>query len=309
MSDQHKVILYGAGVAPDRVSAHVFRDLLDVFLEGAERALRFRMEGRSTAKGAPPHWLRSASDFSLVRRADLEASAALIEACPLIETMSERFKQGDMFVDLDPRQSPLELFEAALEDALLGNEDSDRFDLGLLRTIERFDNLFSNEIGGVEIINGRTIRIDRAAIARVRQISAKAYSAQRVRIAGRLETIRYSDCRFTLVLLDGTTLQGTALELGHDALQNHFGRTVVVTGKAVFRASGKPLRIEAESIEIASERDAVIWSSAPKPLLAPHPGRQLREEQRGKMGFGALLGQWPGDESDEELKAAMEAPS
>lgn len=309
MSDQHKVVLYGPGAAHDRVSAHVFRDLLDVFVEGAERALRFRIEGRSTAKGKAPQWLRHASDFSLVRQPDLDTSAALIEAQPLIRTMPERFKQEDLFVDLDPRQSPFDLFESALEDALRGDEDSDRFDLALLRTFERLGDLFTSGIERVDIINGRTIRVDEPAVARVHQISAKAYASQRVRVAGRLETIRYSDCRFTLILGDGAQLQGTALDLGQDLLQGLFGQSVMITGTAVFRPSGKPLRIEAEHIERASERETKIWSAAPKPLLAPHPSQQIREQLRAKKGFGALLGKWPGDESDEQVAEALESLS
>lgn len=309
MSDQHKVVLHGPAAGHDRVSAHVFRDLLDVFVEGAERALRFRIEGRSTAKGTAPQWLRRASDFSLVRRPDLDASAAVIEAQPLINTMPDKFKQGDLFVDLDPRQSPIELFESALEDALRGNEDSDRFDPALLKTFEKLDDLFAYGIESVDIINGRTIRVDAPAVARVHQISAKAYAPQRVRVAGRLETIRYSDCRFTLLLGDGAPLQGTALDLGQGVLQGHFGQNVIITGTALFRASGKPLRIEAERIEKASEREVKIWSAPPKPLLAPHPSRQIRDEQRGRGGLSALLGKWPGDESDEQVTQALESLS
>ena len=309
MTHQHKVVLHGPAASRDRVSGHVFRDLLDVLVEGAERALRFRIEGRSTAKGASPQWLRQAADFSLVRDPDLDASSARIEAEPLIHTMSARFKQGDMFADLDPRQSPIELFETALEDALSGNDDSDRFDPALLRTFEKLEALFSSGIDAVEIVNGRSIRVDEPAVARMRQISAKTYPPQRVRIAGRLEIIRYSDCRFTLVLDSGAQLQGTALDLGHGVLQGHFGQTVVVTGVAVFRASGKPLRIEAAQIEEASERDAKIWSTAPRPLLPPHPGRQIRDEQRGKSGLGGLLGKWPGDESDQQIREALESLS
>jgi hypothetical protein len=52
-----------------------------------------------------------------------------------------------------------------------------------------------------------------------------------------------------------------------------------------------------------------IWSMSPKPLLAPHPIRELLEEQRARKGFGALLGNWPGDETDDQMRAAIEALS
>jgi hypothetical protein len=114
MTDQHKIVLYGPAASADRISAHMFRDLLDVLVEGAERALRFRIEGRSTARGTPPAWLRPASDFDLIRAPHVGVATALIEAKPLISTMPDRFRQGDVFADLDPRQSAIELFERAL---------------------------------------------------------------------------------------------------------------------------------------------------------------------------------------------------
>ncbi|MBI2373597.1 MAG: hypothetical protein HYV07_06325 [Deltaproteobacteria bacterium] len=49
----------------------------------------------------------------------------------------------------------------------------------------------------------------------------------------------------------------------------------------MFRASGTPLRIEAERIEKASERELKIWSAPPKPLLAPHPGRSAMNSGAG----------------------------
>lgn len=309
MSEQHKVVLHGPAAGHDRVSGHVFRDLLDVLVEGAERALRLQIEGRSTAKGAAPHWLRQAADFSLVHRPEVGASAAVIEASPLMSSMPERFRQGELFDDLDPRQSPIELFEAALEDALAGDEDSGRYDSRLLETFERLGLLFGSGIERVEIINGRTIDIDESRLASVRRISAKSYPSQRVRVAGRLEAIRYSDCRFTLVLESGTKLQGTALDLGHEVLKGFFGRTVLVDGTALFRASGQPSRIEAARIEAASERALEIWSTSPKPLLPPPSSRGAREEQRSKGGLSALLGQWPGEETDEEMERELETLS
>lgn len=309
MSEQHKIVLHGSGVDRDQISGHLFRDLLNVLVEGAEQALRLRIQGRSTARGTPPTWLRSAADFSLLRPPELDASIALIEARPLFETMPHRFQQGDLFADLDPNQSPIELFEDALEDALEGNEDSDRFDPGLIRTFEKFNSLFEAGVEHLEIINGRVIHVDEPAVARIRQTFAKTFAPQRVRVTGRLETISYGDCRFTLVLDNGAQLQGTAFELGQGVLQGLFGQQVLVTGHALFRTSGQPLRIDADRIETASERDAKLWSAAPKPLLAPHSARQIREDQRNSNDLGALLGKWPGDESDDQIREALESLS
>lgn len=307
MNIHHRIALHGPRAGADRISGHLLRDLLDAIVEGAERALRFRLEGRSTARGPSPKWLRPAADFSV--QTTTTARELSIHATTLLEAMPDRFRTGDLFVDLDPGRSAIDLFEDAIEDAVAGNEDSDRLDAQLVETVEKLTGLFEQGVTQVEIVNGRTIRIDRAGVARVRQLAAKVYAPQRVKVAGQLDAIRYSDCRFTLRLEGGSVLQGTAVEAGHEVLKNLFGSSVIVTGLAVFRASGRPLRIEADKLEPASEQDSQIWSALPKPLLAPSSLRQLREQQRGKEGLSALLGKWPGQESDEEVRAALESLS
>lgn len=116
---------------------------------------------------------------------------------------------------------------------------------------------------------------------------------RKVRLAGRFDLIRYSDCGFTLVLEDGSKVHGTARELGAEVLREGFGKHVVVTGLAEFRPSGRILRVDADLVEPATASDLKIFSVAPRPLLAaPAPGRS----QEKKRGLSALLGEWPGEE-------------
>jgi hypothetical protein len=309
MSHDHRVALHGPQAADDRISGHLFRDLLDVLIEGSERALRFRIEGRSAPAGPRPAWLGRIADFSLLRVPELGASTAAIESKPLIETMPERFKQNELFDNLDPSKSPIELFEDGLEDAINGNGDSVLFDPALVKTFERFASLLDQGLDDIELINGRTLRIDRSAVERVSQLQRASPQPQRARVAGRLEAIRYSDCRFSLVLRDGETVQGTAVGPGQGALQSFFGKQVVVSGMAIFRPSGKPLRLDAESFSLATEQEEKIWSSLPKPLLGLRPPSAWREEQRPKGDLKALLGKWPGDEEDDEVQSALETLS
>ncbi|MBI5547199.1 MAG: hypothetical protein HY901_25235, partial [Deltaproteobacteria bacterium] len=186
MSDLHTVTLKGPAARDERVSGHLFRDLLDVLVEGSERSLRFRLEGRSSPKGPQPKWLRTAADFDLLRRPELGASSAVIEARPLVETMPERFHHGDLFVDLDPRKSPVELFEDALEDALRGDADSERFDEALITTFRKFESLLDQGLERIDLVNGRTLRVNAAALEKVRELAKTSYALQRVKVAGRL---------------------------------------------------------------------------------------------------------------------------
>lgn len=298
MTHEHHITLSGPGVDGQGVSGHLLKDLVAVLVQGTERALRYRLEGRSTAPGAPPAWLRPASDFRLLKIEEAQGMMRFeVHAQPLLDSMPERFRQGQLFDDFDPRQSPIELFEQALEDALLERSDSDAFDYPLLQTCVDIRSILAAGVESFEIKNGRTLLVDQASIARVAALAREPFSPRRVRLAGRLESIQYSDCRFVLILSNGAKIAGTAKELGTDALRAWFGHEVIVSGTADFKPSGQVLRITADELEAATEKDLQIFAAIPRPLnAAMAPSRPTAEG-----GLAAILGKWPGDEPTEQL--------
>lgn len=298
MVHEHTITLIGERARDRGLSGHVLRDLFRVLIDGSEQSLRFRLEGRSTARGTPPAWLRPASDFQMVELSRTNDSQTLrLEARALVDSMPDKFQQADLFDDLDPKQSPLELFEDALEEALAERADSDAFDQPLLETCSEFRSLLASGLEAVEIRNGRTVRVDRETIEHVVRLSKSAYPERKVRLAGKLDIIRYSDCRFTLVLASGAKVAGAARDLGAETLRAAFGKNVVVTGTAEFRPSGRLLRIDADHVEDATEGDLHLFTSVPRPLLGP----QVVERAPEKKGLATLLGEWPGDEPLETL--------
>lgn len=303
MIHKHTITLWGPAASEPGISGHLLRDLFDVLVQGAEQSLRFRIEGRSSARGAVPAWLRDASDFQMIDLASGTGARTMrVEARALVDSMPDRFAQRAMFDDLDATRSPIELFEDALEEALLEKTDSEAFDQPLLETCAKFRNLLGAGVDAVELVNGRTVRVDRDALERVTRLARIQYAPRKVRLAGRLDIIRYSDCRFTLVLQNGARVAGVAREPGAEALRGAFGTDVVVTGTAEFRPSGSLLRVSADLIEPARSSELELFGSLPRPLLAPAPVD--RPGARG--GLEALLGEWPGDESLEQLLGQLE---
>src|SRR5690606_24949142 len=107
--DKTAVRLVGPLARGARVSAPLLRDLLDTLVEGARRAVRLRLEGRSTARGASPSWLDEAVNFDVV---GLEQGSTVvdIEAPSLEEALPKRFKQAEMFSACTPQRSALAHF-------------------------------------------------------------------------------------------------------------------------------------------------------------------------------------------------------
>jgi hypothetical protein len=73
---------------------------------------------------------------------------------------------------------------------------------------------------------------------------------------------------------------------------------------AVFRPSGRVLRLHADHIEPAGN-DFSLWSVEPRPLWGA-AAPPLRRPQGPRSGINAIIGRWPGDESEAEIAAALE---
>jgi len=302
----YRLRLLGPEARGARIGAALLKDILDVMTEGAKGAVRLRAEGRSSARGLAPAWVGKAADFDVVGLA-AGSTVLLIEAKTLHEAAPERFGQGDFLLELDPNDSAIGLLEQSLSEALEGKTDSELFDEALLGKFEDLGDVFAHRVETIELTNGRSTRpliIDRARFANVPKLRRETPPAQAARVAGWLDAIRHSDRMFTLKLESGTTLRGVAEAVPTETLAGLFGRKAMVSGTAVFRPSGAVLRIEAEHIEPAGE-DVAFWSVEPRPLRGGEES-PLRVNQGPRSGLNAILGQWPGDESDEQIARALE---
>jgi hypothetical protein len=105
-------------------------------------------------------------------------------------------------------------------------------------------------------------------------------------------------------LESGATLRGIAEGVDPAKLAELWGKKAVISGMAVFRPSGKVLRLEADEISPAGE-DFSTWSAEPKPLLGSR-GPSLRQPQGPRSGINAVIGQWPGEEDDDQVASALE---
>ena len=124
--------------------------------------------------------------------------------------------------------------------------------------------------------------------------------SQSVRLAGRLDSLRQSDRTLGLVLASGETLRAISVGVDPRDLAAWFGENVLVLGVAVFRPSGSVLRIEVEDIERAPG-DIGLWSRMPVPLFGSIDRRALHQPQSPRSGINALIGRWPGPESEAEV--------
>ena len=302
---EHKISLRGPAARGAVVAAAVLRDLLDVVLQGCQQAVRLRFEGRSSARGQPPAWLDQAAAFDLteIRKGSTQV---VVQTQPLRSAAPDQFAQIDMFDELGSDESGFDLFVRGLGDAAANDTNSDHFDAGLLRTYGRLERVFRRGFEEIEFDGASKLVIDTERMSAIGKLKATVPAPRQVRVAGKLEQIKHSDRRFTLLMEEGT-LKGVADDaIAPEELAEHFGRLVVVSGEAVFRPNGGLQRVEAKHLEPAGEA-ASIWSRIPRPLLGdPTSAEKYRVAQGPRSGLAAIIGKWPGEETDDEIAAALE---
>ena len=304
---RYTVGLAGEQARGARIAGSVLGEITDVLLDATRGALRQRVEGRSTAPGTIPAWLQAAASFDIV---GIEAgSTVLVLECKRLQDVAPSlFSQQELFEPIDFSETAFGLMEQTLALAAAGRSDSDLFDQALLHVFQRFQSTLASGYSSIELKNGDRRRpplvIDADTITAVDRLIHSTPPPQRTRVSGTLDTVHHTDRMFTLLVQGSKPVKGIADGLAAKQLAELFGQSVVVSGTATFRASGSLLRIEAEAIEPAGS-DAPIWARIPAPVFRIMDTARLRERQGPRSGVNAVIGHWPGDESDEEIATAL----
>lgn len=290
------------GVDADDLAAAVLRDLCDFLVEGAQRSARLAVEGRSVVRGTPPIWVNAVADVRVGQYS--KGSVILHVRAPSFHAAApELFAQQTMFgVGPEPDATAMDLLLEATTDAMDGRRESERLDAGVLELLLRSGQLFSR--GGARLTistEGRAVvAVDPESLHTIRLLSDETPAPRVTRVRGVLDAVTWSTRTTVLRLEDGRALRGYAAGVDLEVIRPLIGCDVVLEGVTAFKPSGDALRIDIDSAVRAGARDA-IWAKLP--FVAPASARPKLTNVND--GLAALFGAWPGDESDEELAAAM----
>ena len=275
-------------------------------------AVSMAIRNRSKTPGKQPEWLQRASDIRFIGHDGNGLAHLRFELPSLNEAVSEVYQQP-WLIDSDRpdgRLSGLDLLMAIIRDIDAGKADSNAFDPQLLHQIARFKRFFRSSpftafrIGGSEPAAGET-RVTSATTENSLRLYGRTPMPQRSRIVGQLDGLEASTQRFSLVLDSGERVPGVFPEELSDQLQQLWRARVLVVGTSVFRASGNLLRVEAETIAEGTGVPA-LFSRTPTASSARIDPNRLRKSQNSRSGMAAIMGRWPGDETDEQIERALE---
>jgi hypothetical protein len=125
-----------------------------------------------------------------------------------------------------------------------------------------------------------------------------------VRLLGKVRDLQPEGHCFTLLLDDGVEVPCVLVEGDWAAVAKRKGRRTLVEGMAVWPVKGRLARVECDRVaDGKGERE--VWSRLPErtsvvldlPLDAPTPR---------PWGIAAVIGKWPGDETEEEITRLLE---
>jgi hypothetical protein len=284
-------------------------EVLRLLTPAVRSSIRMRFEGRSTFHGARPGWLDAASDVRFVGREGKYETTLLFEMPQLSEAAPKLFEQQELWPTRPaPTDTGFDLLGDVIQDIAGQDTDSERYDNALLRRIGRFAHALNGTFESLGIVAQRysasaPAELNHRVVAIAQKFTSSTPQAQAARVFGKLDMIRASTQSFALQLLTGEEVRGVVDGFDVDTLSNYFRKSVLVLGKAVYRPSGRLLRIDASEMKLAGDNER-FFSKIPAPREVRIDKSLLRTTSQ-KNGVAAIFGKWPGDETDEQIEAAL----
>jgi len=280
------------------------RVLIDWLSDGIERAVRLRLEGRSSALGPRPRWAAVAREIGVegLEAGSIDLALTMPSLGDLLGPHPVWMQPGLFLGQPRPDQSPLDLFSEAVLDATRENDDALTLDAPLVEHIASAQALF--DLGASEIVlpsldrrdASATVRLSRESLESVTRLAARAPDPQRVRVTAKLDTLSMSTGAFAL-LMEEQMLRGILIRPKASDVAPLMGKSVVVEGNLIYRPSGAPLRLDALIMrEMVGPVDAT-WGRIP----AMKRARRVGPAPAGG-GFADLFEGVEGDEDDEEVR-------
>ena len=281
----------------------------------AQSSVSMALRNRSSGHGRRPEWLSRASDVRFVDLGDDGDNAILYFEAPQLGDAAEELYLQREFWPARPNEldTAFDLIGDVLADVAVQNRDSDHFDPPLLKRLGRFRRVFEGPFRQVEFTSRRftgqaCARLYPETIQAAENLYGSTPAPRRLRLVGQLDMLRASTQTFELKLDDQQVVRGVLSDVGVDGVKELLNRRVLVLGQAIYRASGRLLRIDADSISSGSS-ESNLWSRLPSSGASKLDVTRYRKSQGARSGMAAIMGKWPGDETDEEVAAALESLS
>ena len=271
--------------------------------EIATKALMLRVGGFSELR-PPKHLLKSLSIYLESLSGNKTEGTYLLLNCENFEKniaslQLNAFKPAEELLQLTPMALVIQTFRSAL----IEDEDKDYLDKPLLKTLLKFKKNFINDNEIIYFSNRSSIPAIEVTIddfEKIEDLEESIPEPNKVIINGKLDEMKYSKSKLVLI-----TAQGPVNAFSKDAssiysLKDYFGKELTITGMAHYKPGGKLSFIEIQDFAEPGEKD-VFFSRIPHAMSVQQQIAFEVKSGKSKNPLRELTGQWPGDESLDDL--------
>lgn len=298
----------GIGFSGDFVRPESMARLSRVTVQALRDAVRLKTVRTSRLRGRPFRFLSRIWDIEQGPWGAMGDGSTLLRfrAPSLGESAAELFEQGVLFEEdrLDEDWTAFDLLGQVVESVQLGSALDLRLDYGMLASLASFGPMADEGLEvafGFQALSGGRAVINSGLAHRAGEALSSTAPRRMVRIVGHLDMLRLSDHVFQLILGDGGRLRGAWTGVG-SPLRALLGDDVLIEGLASFRPDGTMMAIEGLAARRAESADEPFRS----PPRAPKSHFEVQTAAREPGDWERFVGQWPGEESIEELNALLE---
>ncbi|MEX2345579.1 MAG: hypothetical protein WD604_08195 [Balneolaceae bacterium] len=302
---KHYITLKDFSLESGKISFNYLQKVAGMLQAVAGGSLRIVIEGISSKKGPKPEWLEKAIDFQLsgIRKGstDLEIEAPLLRDAMELQQIPLFRRSPESLQHYSGIDIAMEGFSQAFDPE---ENNDDLLDKHLLGEMRKYRSLFKDTKSSI-VISGAVkkgiLRIGRQSFEQIKQLEAKTPPSAKARITGVLDLMQYSKDLLQINTGKGVVRALLTSDISFGKISEFFGKKVMVEGLANYKPSGSISAVEVSGIRLATEADR--WYETPHSAIREQLDiTELRAKQKYEgLSLEKIIGQWPGDESIEEL--------
>lgn len=285
--------------------------LAEIIKSIAKGALQIRLVGFSKLMGQPPKKISNALKIRLSGLYEENLYNALELEC---EPFSKYLIgwQGEIFnptiLDELPNLTPVSLVMNTFRGVLEQDKDYEWVDKPLLKKLSDFKGLFLNDLETIQFSNRGSVPeliLKKNDFDKINSIQESIPEAQFAVISGKLDTLKYSASRILVETNEGFVNGILSEDISTDDISKYWGKDITLTGTAHYKPNGRLSFIEVERI-FPMEESNVFFNKIPKTeSIELQIKRQLSEKKHFNY-LSEIVGQWPGEESFEEILTQLD---
>jgi len=301
---KYEIKLAGADQDDGRIDLDRLVQLAQSITNIARGALQVKLVGVSNEKGRRSEKISTALKIKL---SDLKKGSTILELeCdPFKSTLQGH--PGDLFkseiLEQLPDKTPMSLVIESFREAMDYNEDSTFLDKSLLKRLKEFKKIFVSNDELLTISNQGSIpeiTLRKSDFKKIGVLEESFPEPQEIVVNGVVEELKYSKLRVGIATKQGLVNAVLSEELEPMDISKYWGKELTIAGRMHFLPSGKPSFIYIERVFNPDEFDEYFSKPVSKLNIEQQIQKKIKTQKHTNL-LGDIVGQWPGDESIDDI--------